>query len=262
MKKFECKGCELHCELTPKETCLLPKCCPFAEGYEPVWHEVKEEEDPKLPKLTAEVFDRPECPKNVQYAVVTSEGRVIGYKSKPYINTFYNMHKELSQCWGFNSGCSFTISVVGTFDPSDWQNSLIERPTKALPDWVKVNNIGWHHETGYFKVIDVDDIEKKVRIQHINSRIKEHFSFNTVCTEAKHARPRPFNDKEMRGLVGKVIENPNIVLLVDSYGKLTGEIGTYCGQYTAESLMDNGFVIGDKPCFKLEHLNEKGEWVE
>jgi hypothetical protein len=66
----------------------------------------------------------------------------------------------------------------------------------------------------------------------------------------------------MKALVGKVLETPNIALLVNAYGKLTGDISTALGNYTAESLMDNGFVIDGKPCYKLEHLNEKGEWVE
>ena len=42
MKKFKCNGCAIHCELTPQKTCCTPKFCPHAEGYEPVWHEVKE----------------------------------------------------------------------------------------------------------------------------------------------------------------------------------------------------------------------------
>lgn len=42
MRKFECKGCENHCVVTLKETCFHPKFCPFANGFEPVWHEVKE----------------------------------------------------------------------------------------------------------------------------------------------------------------------------------------------------------------------------
>mgnify|MGYP003288020553 CR=1 FL=1 len=250
MKKFECKGCELHCELTPKETCLLPKHCPFAEGYEPVWHEVKEE-DPKLPKLTIEVFNRPDCPEWANYAAVDRRHNAWFFAEKPQI--------AVDEWW---SESDLEEMIILKFDSSTWQDSLIERPTKALPDWVKVDNIGWHSEIGYFKVIDVDNIEKKVRIQHINSKIKEHFSFNTVCIEAKHARPRPFNDKEMRGLVGKVLETPSVALLVNAYGKISQNIVTPGGNYTAEALRDNGFVVDGKPCYKLEHLNEKGEWVE
>lgn len=140
MKKFECDGCVNKKCIVYTKGPEMPKYCTAVENMVASWKEVKEAVTDwnQLPKLTVEVFDRPECPKNVQYVVVTSEGRVVGYTSKPYINTFYNMHKELTQCWAVDTGCSFTISAAGTFDASDWQNSLIERSAKVLPAWVKV----------------------------------------------------------------------------------------------------------------------------
>lgn len=77
----------------------------------------------QLPKLTAEVFDLSYFPKTAYYAVVTKDGGVIAYTHKPYVN-------EEIPCWGFNRGCSFIVETAGSYDSSDWQNSLIERPKK------------------------------------------------------------------------------------------------------------------------------------
>lgn len=39
--------------------------------------------------------------------------------------------------------------------------------------------------------------------------------------------------------------------LIANYSSCFGELETY-----------EGYLIDGKPCYKLEHLNEKGEWVE
>ena len=205
-------------------------------------------ERPK-PKLTEEVFNRPDCPKNVQYAVVTSEGRVVGYTSKPYINKEYD-------CWGFNAGCSFTISVAGTFDPTDWQNSLVERPAK-LPDWCKIG--GWAYsitEKEYVRIKDIDEFD----VEFYNG------FYCTVSRKAfvedyKQARPRPYNEEEMQALVGKVIDTPDGYLFVDAYSKRDSNIHTADGWFAADYLMLAGYTVDREPCHGLEHL-EGGKWVK
>jgi hypothetical protein len=254
MKKFECKGCELHCELTPKETCLLPKCCPFAEGYEPAWHEVKEEEQ-KSPKLTAEVFDRPDCPNWANYAVINHHGRLSFFGDKP------KFEGEDYGCWSCDN-YKYTHINNAFFDPSDWQNSLIERPTKVLPDWVKVDSMGWHKRAGYFKITYVDDVDKRVNIQQVDDESKGYLSFNTVCNEAKYARPRPFNAEEMQKLVGKTIKDKiGNICLISTYLVGGEQIGAFLSFHNAEQLMKSEYTIDGKPCVIYEHL-EDGVWIQ
>lgn len=250
MEKFECNSCvNRKCTacLNPHE---VPKYCTLVEDLAN-WHKVKEEQ--KLPKLTAEVFNHPDCPEWANYAVVNHNGRLSFFGDKP------KFEGEAYGCWSCDD-YQYTHINNAFFDPTDWENSLVERPAKALPDWCKVEKWGYDTEDHeYFEIVDITPVFINVRLLNGVHLQRSYNAIKKCCVEAKK---RPFNEKEMKELVGKVIENPNIVLLVNAYGKHTGDIGTYCGNYTAESLMDNDFVIDDKPCYVLEHLNEKGEWVE
>jgi hypothetical protein len=251
MKKFECNGCANHCVLTTNYNRCSVNCNLEYED----WHEVKEETVTncnQLPKLTSEVFDRPDCPAWANYAAVDANGKGFYFRSEP---------KKSENAWQLPPDCK--LAHINKFDSSDWGNSLIRRPPKEeLPDWVKVDNIGWHDEIGYFKVIDVDDIEKKVHIQHMISQIEEHFSFNTVCTEAKHARPRPFNDKEMQDLVGKVLKHSTGNYLVTAFDNRWNQVKIESTWREREELKEFWTQLDGKPCYKLEHQNDKGEWVK
>jgi hypothetical protein len=205
-------------------------------------------ERPK-PKLTEEVFNRPGCPKNVQYAVVTSEGRVVGYTSKPYINKEYD-------CWGFNEGCSFTVSVAGTFDSTDWQNSLVERPIK-LPDWCKAGE--WAYSTVYNEYVKISDIDE----------FDVEFDRGAYCTvsyksfleDYKQARPRPYNAEEMQKLVGKVLELDGNRDLVISYDEYSESVYADAMWMNSDELLSSGYTIDGELCGVFEHL-EDGEWVK
>ena len=69
-------------------------------------HEVKVEAN----KLTPEIFNHPECPVWANFASVSRDGRVI-------------FHSERD-----SPGAERDI---GVFDNTDWENSMIEKPTKA-----------------------------------------------------------------------------------------------------------------------------------
>ena len=48
-------------------------------------------QDKQLPKLTAEVFDRPDCPKWAKYAAVDNDGMAVLFKHRPYNRTYRHM---------------------------------------------------------------------------------------------------------------------------------------------------------------------------
>lgn len=70
----------------------------------------------KLPKLTADIFNRPECPGGAKWAAVDECGDAYVYDTKPV---------KQSEDWHTDEGGDF----IGEYDPADWQSSLIERPT-------------------------------------------------------------------------------------------------------------------------------------
>lgn len=212
-----------------------------------------------LPKLTVEVFDRPDCPEWAKYASLDGHGMLTFYEDKPMMSK-----DEYPKRW---INYDRWYPVEGTkFDSSDWQNSLVGRPVKALPDWCKVDAIGWHKRCGYFRVTYIDNVSKRVDIRQVDDRSEWYLSFHTVCNETVQARPRPYNEYEMEALVGKAIETPNgNVYLCTAYQKPNDayeaavDVDTWV---SASGLLEDGYKLNGKPCGKLEHLNEKGEWVE
>ena len=206
----------------------------------------------QLPKLTAEVFDRENCPEWAKWAAVDSCGNAYFYTVKP------QAHRTR---WGVSAFCKFVN--IGKFDASDWQNSLIKRPAKEtkLPDWCKVDAIGWHKRCGYFKVTYIDDVSKRIDIQQVEDKSKGYLSFYTVCNETTRARLRPYNTEEMPDLpFGIKDKNSNFRTTVVS---CKGDKVWLAGELTAISTEEllRGFTIKGKACGVLEHL-ENGEWLE
>lgn len=77
-----------------------------------------ENNNAKLPKLTADIFNRPECPKWARYAAVDEGGWVYVYSDKPNI---------AARNWDAQLYSKATLIGIN-YDSSDWKNSLIERP--------------------------------------------------------------------------------------------------------------------------------------
>jgi hypothetical protein len=82
------------------------------------WRNSLIERPAKLQKLTAEVFDLPDCPKWAKWAAVDEDGYAYYYPDKPFLVGKFNWTVE-GNVWQ---------TIYCKFDPSDWKNSLIERP--------------------------------------------------------------------------------------------------------------------------------------
>jgi hypothetical protein len=212
-------------------------------GEEVNWQEVKEEPTTKssqLPKLTAEVFNRTDCPEWARYAAVNDNGTGTYFENEPEYDGYLG-------CWLRTDKRADIIK--GKFDSSDWQNSLIERHTKALPDWCKEGK-------------QVYDIASR---EYICVR-KEDYGWyidNIEIGRIKQARKRPFNEKEMRGLVGKVIEDvKGDATLITDFNNCTKSIRVLGEWVQSDDLANSTWKLNSKPCFVLEYLNGKGEWVK
>lgn len=203
----------------------------------------------QLPKLTAEVFDRPDCPKGVTYATVDEDGSAYFHYFKPLL---------YADNWEHTRDC---VQIPGKFDSSHWCSSFIERPAN-LPSWCMFDAIGWHKRAGYFKITNIDDVSKRVDIQQVDDRSEGYLSFHTVCTEVAQARPRPYNTHEMEALVGKVLKHSTGSYLVDAFEHRRGQVKIKDVWRGTEELSSGWTTPDGSPCGKFEHLNEKGEWVE
>lgn len=121
---------------------------------------------------------------------------------------------------------------------------------KETPKWCQIGSIIYHQnefltvigEIGFTKVILSNG--KQVNI----------------C-ELDEARLRPFNESELRELVGKAItyKTSEEVFLVTYFNKIHVGLGHLC--LTTEELL-NGYTMADgNPCGVYEH-KENGEWVQ
>lgn len=69
-----------------------------------------------LPKLTVDIFNRPDCPEWAKWAAVDADGAGHIFDGKPDRGSLYWRDYYVN------------ATYIGRYDASDWQNSLIERP--------------------------------------------------------------------------------------------------------------------------------------
>ena len=109
----------LKCRWIECKDCIYTKC--HAQERKGFYEETFKTE---LPKLTAEVFNRPDCPKWALLASINEDGSAYYWAWYPRIN-------EKEHRW-MAKGLYNWRQIEGAFDASDWQNSLISR-AKAQP---------------------------------------------------------------------------------------------------------------------------------
>lgn len=86
-------------------------------------HDVQPTKCTKLPKLTADVFDREDCPKWARWATVNADGTSQWYNKRPSFNSYNNSwYPDCTDC--------LNRAIEGEYDASGYENSLIERPAK------------------------------------------------------------------------------------------------------------------------------------
>ena len=250
-----------------------------------------------LPKLTAEVFDRPDCPEWAKYAAVDKNGEAYFYETKPEWEQPSRMREH--QIKWFTGNVNEMKHIPGKFDAANWQNSLVERPTKdafnkllknyaeqqadkilqkakerslseqyhngpekenTLPDWCEVGEWVWADgKGGYGKVYEIKDY---IRVKMENGRSVNQISEYKI-NELSRAHLRPFNTGEMKALLGKVIEKgPSMHIVTGFENVFDNECMVHVNGclYGANDLLRQ-FTIDNKPAGVLEHL-ENGEWVE
>lgn len=210
----------------------------------------------QLPKLSAEVFNRPDCPEWARYAAVRENGIAIWFEVKPNIGRDYPANKFWYSTWS-------SKNIPGEWDASDWQNSLIERPTKKeLPEWCKVGEFVYARDIKcYFKIKEIYNdgilLQDPDNEDVVSNLCTEFF----MVRDPIQAHYRPYEAEEMYELLGKYIEDAEEVMLVTGFYKKDNLVKAGDEYYDAERLF-NECTINGNPCGKLVHLNEQGEWVE
>ena len=253
MKKWKCmnKECKKGCTVeVPEGYATNPDCLLNGSGFtfKPNWII-----EGFLPKLTAEVFDRPDCPADAKIAVVNQDGSVC-----------FGSFATAEPVWGGwrGDGDGKWTFIPDTLDATDWQNSLIKRPA-VLPDWCKVGEWFWHPEDmaggRYLKITEI-------RGGGVYAKEKEDYDPDYLCFDlvrkySKQARLRPYNAEEMRGLVGKVLKHSTGNYLVVAFEHRWDQVKIESVWREANELAELWTQLDGQPCGVLEHM-ENGEWVE
>lgn len=254
MKKFKCNGCHNECSIL-NDNGFSPLMCPYFPDRIAHWQLIEEEKEAvtdcnQLPKLTVEVFDHPDCPAWAKYAAVDKCGTAWFHECEPEIIEYLWWSKSQDEL----------CHIHKKFDNSDWQNSLIERPAKALPDWCKVGKHGYDNEQQrYFEIVNID--EKFVDIEYLDDGIGATCSYADIqqCSEA---RKRPFNEKEMKELVGRIFTTVDgDASIATDFDSILKALCIYGEWFKSKELADSVWQLDGNPCYKLKHL-ENGEWVE
>lgn len=144
----------------------------------------------------------------------------------------------------------------------NWHEVKEETTTNSsqLPDWVKECAIGYDNEQErYFEVTNVSengvDIEFPIGICATLS-----YSDMLECSEA---RKRPFNTQELKHMVGQLVTNlRGDISIVSDYDSGLDSVYIVDTWFSGKELLQSSWEYVNNPCYVLEHLNEKGEWVE
>jgi hypothetical protein len=265
MSKWKCEKCDPYdpCYYYCGRTGTEPVACPITDN-KPYWVPIKRElfgKTEQLPKLTEEVFNRPDCPVWAKIAVVNQDGSASwgsGDKASPVGGAWMLQRATKGFQWK---------PIPGKFDASDWENSLVRRPViEALPEWCKQD--AWIfdcNEREYAQVKDITGEIEDVDLVYAGTEERETKSRKYIIDCCLEARLRPFNADEMKALVGKVIEHKKDLHLVTNYLNDTADnepfvcVGTNWRE--AKGLIEHNYTIDGTPCGVFEHL-EDGEWCD
>lgn len=134
--------------------------------------------------------------------------------------------------------------------------------SEQLPDWVKVGAFCYnktHKKYGQITRIQYDMLFDVINFDNTKSIC----GVGIFSEEYVQAHKRPFNEAEMKALVGKVITDvEGDATLITDFDNVTKNIRFLGEWWKSDELADSTWKLDGKPCYKLEHLNEKGEWVE
>ena len=210
-----------------------------------------------LPKLTTEVFDRPDCPAWAKYAAVDACGTVRFFSWKPWRG---------ASCWNWTQG--EVVQLFGVkFDATDWENIMLERPKKkTLPEWCKVGEWVCYPKQASFK-------KKYGKIQKISKDSSGIFlsiksANDSVVFNSKDilpARIRPWTFEEAPFMI-KCKKNDSrhpFAVATLSYDGTFYTMPNCCLNSTIplSDIAQHYTQSNGSPCGIFQHL-ENGKWIE
>lgn len=134
-----------------------------------------------------------------------------------------------------------------------------------LPDWCKVGEWVWSNDS-YHKIVRIKTNGCSAPVIILDDGNK--YTFGSLSwDDISQASPRPYNKKEMKALVGKVVDKKDgDAFVVTAYtpeldSRKLSAVSIDDMWVTPDAVLEY-FTINGKPCGVFEHLNDNGEWVK
>lgn len=129
-----------------------------------------------------------------------------------------------------------------------------EEIAEELPSWCKVGEVVYYNDS-YYTIVEMNG-QYEVKI---TDGVEDEW---VKTSNVQEARLRPFNESEMRELVGKMVECKSKVHIICSFIQETDAFYVRGGVswYSPEALLRD-YTLEGKPCGVYEH-KKNGEWVE
>lgn len=185
----------------------------------------------KAPKLTTEIFNRPNCPKWAQWAAVDADGIAVFYEEIPILG---------GSRW-FDRGENSHKVHGGLYDASDWENSLIERPKKA-PE------IGFYYSPSksLYYYVGLNKDPYKALICGSNG------DYEDLPTDAYKIKKQSYSEEELIGKVVKISKGYTpIYYVITCAAQGLINLGA-CGRSIGIEVLERDYTFKDgSPCFKV-----------
>lgn len=133
--------------------------------------------------------------------------------------------------------------------------------TAELPKWCKVGAWVYVSNNGYHKITCIETSGYSIPLIILDDGSKYIFG-SLGWDDVSQACPRPYNEKEMEALVGKVLRHDTGgSYLVTAFNNRWNQIKIESAWRNAGELMEDWTWLDGKPCCKLVH-KEGDDWVE
>lgn len=249
MKKYECrcnKGKEHHC--THESDGRKPTICCVAGDGSCDWQEVENPES--LPKLTAEALAKRgiEWPEQAICAVVTDEGTGLFCKKKPMLSDDEEYWMARVVDWN----CAL---IPGTWDASDWRNSLIYRKIgmEGIIDFAgiraKVGDWIHHKGWGFARIVAICGDHQSVEVHYLSGG-----TGMPIISNCKPVRVRPWTDETVPAVPFGVRRKDVTWQKTTVLSNDSSAVHVYGREYavTYSTLMEEYELLDGSPCGVLE----------
>lgn len=135
-------------------------------------------------------------------------------------------------------------------------------PVAVLSDWCKVGEWVYYKPLKkYCLITEIDDCF--VHIETFDNKGRHSNKKENFIEYILPVKQHLFTKEEMQKLVGRIFTTPDgDVSIATDFDNIMKSICICSEWFKSDELANSIWQLDGKPCCKLEHQNDRGEWVE